>query len=354
MGLNQNYWRGKKIFLTGHTGFKGSWLSLWLHELGANVFGYSLDPITQPSLYNVLDLDNKVNSIIGDIRDYNYLNEQISLVNPEILVHMAAQPLVRDSYLDPLYTYQTNIMGTTNILDIARKNNSIKSILVITSDKCYHNIEKNYHYKESDALGGYDPYSSSKGCADIVASAYYNSYFSKDKVGLSIARAGNVIGGGDWSKDRIIPDAVRAFSENNDLVIRNPNAVRPWQFILDPLFGYLLLIEKLSFDPDKYSGPWNFGPKEGTDQSVRFICDKIVSLWSNKANWTSKGDKEFHEANLLLLNSDKAKKHLGWKSRCDLDITLEKTIQWYLNFYSKEKDIFEFTISQINDYVSDK
>ena len=351
MELKQNFWKNKKIFVTGHNGFKGSWLSLWLYELGTKIFGYSLKPATQPNLYSILNLDNKINSENGDIRDYNKLNEKISIVKPEILIHMAAQPLVRDSYLDPVYTYETNIMGTVNVLDIARKTDSIKSILVITSDKCYENIEKNYYYKESDSLGGHDPYSSSKGSADIVASAYYNSFFLKKGIGLSIARAGNIIGGGDWSKDRIIPDAMRAFASKKDLIIRSPNSVRPWQFIFDPLFGYLLLIEKLSENPTDFSGPWNFGPKKGTDQSVKFICDKIASHWSKKANWIAQSDNEFHEANLLLLNSDKAKDKLSWESKYDLNVTLEKTIKWYSNYYNKDKDMLKFTIKQINDYL---
>tara|TARA_Y100000741_G_scaffold364082_1_gene354006 strand:+ start:4865 stop:5941 length:1077 start_codon:yes stop_codon:yes gene_type:complete len=350
MELNKEFWHDKKVFITGHTGFKGSWLSLWLHQLGAKVYGYSLEPPARPNLYEALTLDANIEGVIGDIRTYDFLNQSISDVNPEILIHMAAQPLVRDSYLDPRYTYETNIMGTVNTLDIAKKNKTIKSVLVITSDKCYHNAEKNYHYKESDSLGGHDPYSSSKGCADIVASAFYNSFFLKNNVGVAIARAGNVIGGGDWSKDRIIPDAIRSFSKNEKLEIRNPDSVRPWQFVLDPLYGYLLLIEKLSINPKSYSGPWNFGPKEETAQSVELICNKITALWKNGASWTLKGNNELHEANLLLLNSDKANEQLRWQSKYDLNTTLEKTIKWYINFYSEEKNVKDFTINQINEY----
>ena len=267
---------------------------------------------------------------------------------------MAAQPLVRDSYVDPVYTYETNILGTVSILEIARKHNSIKTILVVTSDKSYHNIEKKYRYKELDALGGHDPYSSSKACADIVASAYYKSFFSKDGVGLAIARAGNVIGGGDWSKDRIIPDAMRAFSEKKDLTIRNPNSVRPWQFILDPLYGYLCLIERLFIQPEIFSGPWNFGPKKGTNETVSYICNKIVSLWKDDAKWITKGDTDFHEASLLLLNSEKAKQRLNWDSRYNLDYTLKKTIEWYIKFYSEKNNMLEFTTNQINEYQENK
>ena len=243
MEINKSFWKNKKVFITGHTGFKGSWLSIWLLEMGAEIYGYSLSTRTNPNLYDILELNKKMTSFSGDIRDYKKLKKVISRISPDILIHMAAQPLVRDSYNDPVYTYETNVLGTVNVLDVARHVNSIASILVVTSDKCYENIEKNYSYKESDNLGGYDPYSSSKGCAELVASAYYKSFFHQKAIGLATVRAGNVIGGGDWSKDRIIPDAIRAFSNDNDLIIRNPKAIRPWQFVLDPLFGYLLLIE---------------------------------------------------------------------------------------------------------------
>ena len=351
MELDKKFWKNKKVFLSGHTGFKGSWLTQWLHNLNANVYGYSLEPSTSPSLFNSLELKNKIYSQIGDIRNYDLLKKSIDEFKPEILIHMAAQPLVRDSYLNPVFTYETNIMGTVNILDIAKNTNFINSILVVTSDKCYHNLEKNYYYKESDSLGGYDPYSSSKGCADIVSSAYYNSYFFKQEVGLSIARAGNVIGGGDWSKDRIIPDAIRAFSKNSKLIVRNPQSIRPWQFVLDPLFGYLKLIEKLSQSPLDYSGPWNFGPKKEDSDSVKHICDRIVSLWGHDAKWVSEDSENPHEANLLQLDSKKANESLDWFSRYNLKTTLEKTINWYTNYYSEDMDLIKYTTNQIDDFL---
>ncbi len=351
MELNKKFWNNKKVFLSGHTGFKGSWLSLWLHKLNANVYGYSLKPSTSPSLFDSLGLNNKISSKIGDIRNYDTVKKSIDEFKPEILIHMAAQPLVRDSYLNPVFTYETNVMGTVNILEVARNTNSIKSILVITSDKCYHNLEKNYHYKESDSLGGYDPYSSSKGCADIVSSAYYNSYFSNQEVGLSIARAGNVIGGGDWSKDRIIPDAMRAFSERRDLIVRNPQSIRPWQFVLDPLSGYLKLIEELSSHPANYSGPWNFGPKKEDSETVKYICDSIVSLWGHNAKWVSQENETLHEASLLQLDSKKAYESLSWSPKYDLNTTLEKTIKWYTNYYSKNIDLMKYTLNQIDDFL---
>ena len=354
MGLNQKFWKDKKVLITGHTGFKGAWLTLWLNQLGANVYGYSLEPVSSPNLFNILKLENKIDSYIGDIRNYAYFKEKISQIKPEILIHMAAQPLVRESYLNPINTYETNIMGTVNVLDICRNISSIKSILIITSDKCYDNIESTHSYIETDSLGGYDPYSSSKGCADIITSAYYKSFYSTTGVGVAIARAGNVIGGGDWSKDRILPDAMKAFSSNKNLVIRNPQSIRPWQFVLDPLYGYLLLIENIFKSAKKYSEPWNFGPKEETAKSVEYICNKLVSFWEKNASWSSQSDNKLHEANLLLLNSNKSKKNLKWESKYDLNHTLKQTVVWYNNYYSKKVNIQEFSLKQINDYLKFK
>ena len=350
MELELSFFRNKKVFLTGNTGFKGSWITLILNELGASVFGYSLKAETNPNMFEILSLESTIDQTFDDIRNYDALADSLKNCDPDIIIHFAAQPLVRESYDNPRYTYETNVMGTVNLLDIAKELNSLKSVLVITSDKCYKNNEIDYAYMENDALGGHDPYSNSKSCADLIASSYYDSFFSQRGVGLGIARAGNIIGGGDWSKDRIIPDAVRAFSSENVLEIRSPDAVRPWQYILDPLFGYLSLIKNLSLDQNLFSGPWNFGPAMNSNESVRYICNKIVNKWGNKSKWVvKKSQKKMHEANLLMLNSEKAIEKIKWSPKYDTSKAIKKTIDWYKKYY-KEMDMLEFTKKEIKHY----
>ena len=350
MELELSFFRNKKVFLTGNTGFKGSWITLILNELGALVYGYSLKTETNPNMYEILNLENTINQTFDDIRNYDALKNSLKKCNPDIIIHFAAQPLVRDSYENPKYTYETNVMGTVNLLDIAKELDSLKSVLVITSDKSYRNNETDYAYIENDSLGGHDPYSNSKACADLIASSYYNSFFSHIGVGLAIARAGNIIGGGDWSKDRIIPDAVRAFSLGKTLEIRNPDSVRPWQYILDPLFGYLSLIKNLSLDQNLFSGPWNFGPSIKSNESVKYVCDKIINKWGNNSQWVVKNSqRKLHEANLLMLNSGKASEKIKWSPKYDTNKAINKTIDWYKRYY-REMDMLELTIKEIEHY----
>ena len=349
--LNKNIWGNKKILITGHTGFKGSWLCLWLKRLSANVNGLSLpQPVSSPNLYDTLKLIQSVNDYRGNITDFNFCLETIKVIKPDIIFHLAAQPLVRESYTDPLNTYNTNVIGTANVLEAARTCESIKTIVVITTDKCYENIEQDYAYVETDSLGGHDPYSSSKACAEHVASSYYRSFFKGKGVGLATARAGNVIGGGDWSVDRLIPDAVKAWSKNEKLIIRYPQATRPWQHVLDPLFGYLTMAEHLWNNPSEFSGAWNFGPDQKSVKTVRDTIELSVQAWNNNAEWESSNENHPYEANLLQLESKKAQKLLGWKPRMDFEKSVRETIRWYKEYYSSKQDMLELSLNQILEY----
>jgi CDP-glucose 4,6-dehydratase len=349
--LNKNIWGNKKILITGHTGFKGSWLCLWLKRLSANVNGLSLpQPVSSPNLYDTLKLIQSVNDYRGNITDFNFCLETIKEIKPDIIFHLAAQPLVRESYTDPLNTYNTNVIGTANVLEAARTCESIKTIVVITTDKCYENIEQDYAYVETDSLGGHDPYSSSKACAEHVASSYYRSFFKGKGVGLATARAGNVIGGGDWSVDRLIPDAVKAWSKNEKLIIRYPQATRPWQHVLDPLFGYLTMAEHLWNNPSEFSGAWNFGPDQKSVKTVRDTIELSVQAWNNNAEWESSNENHPYEANLLQLESKKAQKLLGWKPRMDFEKSVRETIRWYKEYYSSKQDMLELSLNQILEY----
>jgi len=343
-------YRGKRVLVTGHTGFKGSWLSLWLNELGAEVTGYALDPYTDKDNVVVTGLCEKLNDIRGDIRDYDTLSSVFEEYQPEVVFHLAAQPLVRLSYEKPRETYETNVMGTVNILECIRRTDSVKAALVITSDKCYENIEKDYAYKETDPIGGYDPYSSSKGCTELVVSAYLRSYFNPNenpRLGLASARAGNVIGGGDWAKDRIVTDCINALMNEEPIKVRNPNAVRPWQHVLEPLSGYLLLGSKLIEQPSEYAGAWNFGPEPDEIYKVKDIVEQIISLWGS-GEWEDISNKEeLHEAHLLMLDIHKAKKKLGWTPKLNINQTLKLSVDWY-----KEGDInYQFDVNQIEQYL---
>jgi len=327
--INKKFWQGKKVFLTGHTGFKGSWLSIWLNQLGANVKGYSMEAPTDPSLFNVAKIENIVESVIGDVRDYAYLKENIDSFLPDIVIHMAAQPLVRYSYIEPIETYETNIMGTVNLLEASKNCASIKAVVVITTDKCYENNEWIWAYRENEPMGGHDPYSSSKGCAELIVSSYRNSFFNQKGIGLASARAGNVVGGGDWAQDRLIPDILRAFERNKPVQIRSPKAIRPWQHVLEPLAGYLILAEKLFKNNAKYGEAWNFGPNEIDSKSVSAILDLMVDFWG-KASWGV--DENFnhpHEANFLKLDISKAKNFLNWSPIWSIEQSLEKIVFWH-------------------------
>lgn len=342
------FWSKKNVFLTGHTGFKGSWLSLILSELGANVCGYALPPHTQPNLYSQLNIDSVVNSTIADIRNRTVLKKTLLSSQPEIVIHMAAQPLVISGYKDPIETYDVNVMGTASLLDAARSCGSIKALLVITTDKCYQNNENNHSaFIESDPMGGLDPYSSSKACCELLTHAFHHSYFEHQNIGVATARAGNVVGGGDWASHRLIPDLIRSIQKKDKIKIRYPHAVRPWQHVLDALNGYILLTQALYQFPQKYSGSWNFGPGI---QSVATVSDVINFLHSEISDVAIDYNKtQYHEASFLALDSSKAQQELGWQAQWDLPQTLKKVANWYLAYLHKE-DLLNITKQQIQEY----
>lgn len=353
-----NIYNNKKVLVTGHTGFKGGWLSLWLKELGAEVIGYSLKPPTKPSFFKATGLKNKIIHIIGDVRNEKYLISVFEKYQPEFVFHLAAQSLVRFSYKEPRLTYETNVMGTVNILEAIRKSKSVRAAVIITSDKCYENKEWIYGYRENDSVGGYDPYSSSKGCAELVVSAYRNSLFNpKDSckihnIALSSVRAGNVIGGGDWGGDRLIPDCVKTLSQNKIINIRNPQATRPWQYVLEPLRGYLLLGSKMYKDGVKYSSAWNFGPNDNDIITVEEIVKSVIKNWGN-GDYKVDTSRQPHEASLLKLETSKARIFLGWKPVYEIYETIKRTINWYKYFYNgieKEK-LYRITVKEIWDYI---
>jgi len=353
----KSFWTNKKVFITGHTGFKGGWLSLWLTTLGAEVVGYSLQPPTQPNFCNVVELEKSLNSIIADIRNYDNLYKTMQHFKPVIVFHLAAQPLVRKSYISPLETYETNIMGTANLFEAVRNTDSVRVIVNVTSDKCYKNKELTYGYKENDPMGGYDPYSSSKGCAELVTSAFRNSFFNpKDydkthKIALASARAGNVMGGGDWAKDRLIPDIIRSIQAKQNIIILNPNAIRPWQHVLEPLSGYILLAEKLWTNGPKYSEGWNFGPNDESIVPVLTMVQNIIRLWGETNIWEIDKNPNPHEAQLLKLDISKANNELNWTPVYQIQEALEKTTYWYKEFYSSNENMQSYSINQISEYM---
>ena len=347
-----NIYENKKVFLTGHTGFKGSWLALWLNQLGAKVCGYSLAPNTVPSMFNVLGIENKIEkSVIGDILDNITLEKTMSEFEPDIVFHLAAQPLVRLSYSEPVLTYKTNVIGTLNVLEAARKCKSVKVFVNVTTDKCYENKEINRGYKEDEPMGGHDMYSSSKGCVEIMSSSYRRSFLQNDDTyAMATARAGNVIGGGDWALDRLIPDCIRAINKNEKIEIRNPIAVRPWQHVLEPLSGYLLLGEKLLEDGGKYAEGFNFGPNEDSVLKVADVAQKVIEFYGQGEVVIHKKDN-LHEAGLLMLNIEKAKKVLNWSPVYTPNQAIEKTVEWYKHFYANDTDMYYFTLNQISEYT---
>jgi len=348
--LFNNIYKDKVVLVTGHTGFKGSWLSLWLKELGANVIGYALEPPTKPNHFKLLKL--KITSIIDDIRDRKKLSDTFNKYKPDIVFHLAAQPIVRDSYSDPVYTFETNIMGTVNVFESCRKSLSVKAIINVTSDKCYENKEWLWGYRESDSMGGYDPYSASKGCSEILTSSYRNSFFNVDDYGkkhntlLASVRAGNVIGGGDWAQDRLIPDIIRAVSKGKKSVIRNPRATRPWQHVLEPLSGYLTLGWQLLEGKKAFADGWNFGPELENNVPVSEIVNNSKKYWNDITFSELKNNNSVHEANLLMLDCSKANKLLKWKPVWNFSQTLKKTTEWYKAFYQTK------TINTDNDLSS--
>ncbi|MEI8355844.1 MAG: CDP-glucose 4,6-dehydratase [Deltaproteobacteria bacterium] len=353
--FNKNFFQGKKVFVTGHTGFKGSWLSLWLHLLGGKVTGYSLNPPTNPSLYKLANVDELVDSVIADVRDGERLSAAMQAASPEIVIHMAAQPLVRDSYKMPAETYSINVMGTVNLLEAVRNCKSVKAVVNVTTDKCYENREWVWGYRENEAMGGYDPYSSSKGCSELVTAAYRNSYFNPQDyhqhgVALASARAGNVIGGGDWAVDRLIPDCIRALLNDEKIIVRNPGAIRPWQHVLEPLYGYLLLAEKLYTDGCNYVGGWNFGPADDDAKPVEWIVKKLCAIWGEGACYAVDEGNHPHEAHYLKLDCSKAKTALRWQPRMNLEQALCSIIEW-TELYKDGGDARKCCLTQINDYA---
>ena len=351
MVINKEFWNGKKVLVTGHTGFKGTWLSLILTSLNSDVVGYALEPNTEPSFFAAIQDKLKLQSVIGDIKDHQHLKQVIDKTNPEIIIHMAAQPLVRLSYDDPVETYATNVLGLVNLLDIAKKCMRLKALLNVTSDKCYQNNEWLWGYRESDRLGGHDPYSNSKACAELVTSSFRQSFFDKLNIGLATARAGNVIGGGDWSQDPLIPDFIRAQQNSTGLSIRNPKAIRPWQHVIEPVFGYLRLCEKLYQEPKKYSDAWNFGPNDFGMVDVETVINEMQSHVSESVNVTFNKDESMHEASLLKLDVSKAKNQLKWESRWDFKETIKHTADWYENYF-QQQDIYKYSLSQVKQYLS--
>lgn len=347
--VNSTFWSGKRVFLTGHTGFKGSWLSLWLHRLGADVTGYSLAPPSEPNLFTLAGVGSAMNSVSGDVRDPDALQRAMSAQRPDIVIHMAAQSLVRLSYAEPVETYATNVMGTVNVLEAARHTDSAKAIVVVTSDKCYENREWVWGYRETEPMGGADPYSNSKGCAELVTSAYRQSFFNGKQAALASVRAGNVIGGGDWAADRLVPDVVNAFMRKSEAAIRHPQAIRPWQHVLDPLSGYLTIAQRLYEQGGEYAEGWNFGPTDIDTKPVSWVVEKLAQLWGNGARWGITGAQPLHEAQYLKLDSAKARVRLQWSSQLDVAAALAWTVEWYKAFESRA-DMRETTLGQLERF----
>ena len=349
--VNPDFWKGKRVFITGHTGFKGSWLSLWLQQMGAEVKGFSLEPPTTPSLFEVAKVADHMQSEIGDIRDLTKLSQSIVSFNPDILLHLAAQPLVRYSYREPVETYSTNVMGTVNVLEASRQANNLKTIVVITTDKCYENREWEWGYRENEPMGGYDPYSNSKGCAELVVSAYRRSFFnSNDTAAVASARAGNVVGGGDWAEDRLIPDILRAFEKQQPVIIRNPLSTRPWQHVLEPLSGYLVLAQHLWQEGQIFAEGWNFGPKDDDCRPVQWILDNMVHFWGKGAYYEIDKSQQPHEANFLKLDCSKAATRLKWHPQWRLEYTLEKITTWHRAWLDR-KNMKNHCLEEIKDYM---
>lgn len=354
--IDRHFWQEKKVFITGHTGFKGAWLCLWLHSLGAVVTGYALRPPTDPSLFELCAIDKLVKSHIADVRDGASLSKAMTTARPDIVIHMAAQPLVRDSYKIPVETYSVNVMGTVNLFEAVRNSKNVKAVINVTTDKCYENKEWLWGYRENESLGGYDPYSSSKACSELVTAAYRSSYFNpKDYaahgVGIASARAGNVIGGGDWAVDRLIPDCVRAILMGKNVVVRNPNAVRPWQHVLEPLSGYLLLANKLYENGSYYAEAWNFGPDDTDAKPVEWVVKSLCTEWDSGASYIIDKGNHPHEAHYLKLDCTKAKSELGWRPKWNLERAIKSIVEW-MRAYKEGKDVKKACLKQIEEYSS--
>jgi CDP-glucose 4,6-dehydratase len=352
------FWKNKRVFLTGHTGFKGSWLSIWLHKMGADVTGYALNPPTTPSLFVDAQVSKLLNSNMGDVRDFENLRKCMVAADPELVIHMAAQPLVRYSYANPIETYMTNVMGTVHLLESVKSAKSVKAVVNVTTDKCYENKEWHWGYRENEPMGGYDPYSSSKGCSELVTSAFRDSYFgNKNKNGVFVAsaRAGNVIGGGDWAMDRLIPDIMRALINGETIKIRNPRSIRPWQHVLEPLSGYLMLAQNLYESGEPFAQAFNFGPLDSDVKEVEWIVKKMTDLWGCKDSYRFEKDlNSLHEATYLKLDCSKAVSLLKWQPSWDLATALESIVSWSKFYQINSQSVQEICLSQIQDFESDQ
>jgi CDP-glucose 4,6-dehydratase len=349
LAMNFNFWKGKRVLVTGHTGFKGGWLSLWLTELGAEVHGYALRPNTNPNFFDACNLRTRLaSSTIADIRDADTLTRAMQAASPEIALHLAAQPLVRYSYAQPVETYAVNVMGTVNVLEAVRNTPSVRALVNVTTDKCYENHERAEPYTETKAMGGHDPYSSSKGCSELVTSAYRRSFLAPNGIHVASARAGNVIGGGDWADDRLIPDFLRALDQEQSLVIRSPHATRPWQHVLEPVSGYMMLAEKLFTHGNDFAQAWNFGPHLEDSKSVQWIVEHLCAAIPG-ASWSSELKQQPHEANTLTLDSSKAREQLGWQSKWNISDALRYTLEWH-NAWRQGKNLQSVSLTQIREY----
>lgn len=349
-----NYYQGKRVFLTGHTGFKGSWLAMWLNKLGAEVYGYSLEPYTKDDHFNVANIEQCLKkSTIGDIRDKEKFSSAIKEADPQVILHLAAQPLVRESYVDPVFNYETNINGVLNLLESARELKGLEVLLNVTTDKCYENNETVYDYKETDPMGGHDPYSSSKACSEIITSAYRRSFFHDTNVMICSARAGNVIGGGDWAKDRIMTDTFNCLSKNQPIAVRNPVATRPWQHVLEPLSGYLwLAAQRAKGNWREFASGWNFGPETGEGHTVKEVVEKAIHYYK-AGSWEDKSDPNaLHEAKLLSLDITKAKEKLEWLPTLDFDQSIRLTTSWYKLFFQDKEKTTGYSQEQLDEYIS--
>jgi CDP-glucose 4,6-dehydratase len=349
--VNHDFWRERRVLVTGHTGFKGSWLCLWLRSMGAVVRGIALTPPTNPSLFEEASVADGMDSITLDIRDFAKVRASMEEFKPEVIFHMAAQPLVRRSYDEPLETYSTNFMGTLNVLEAARFVDTVKSIVNVTTDKCYENREWVWGYREEEPMGGHDPYSSSKGCVEIASNAYRKSFLIESGIGMATARAGNVIGGGDWAVDRLMPDVLRSLEEKRPVVLRNPQATRPWQHVLEPLSGYLMLAERLFIDGQIYAEGWNFGPVEDDCQSVQWVVDKLCQAWGETASFVVEEKTQRHEANLLKLDISKARHRLGWEPTWKLTKSIKNIVGWHKSWLAG-KDMRAVCLEQICEYCT--
>jgi len=350
MTLNVDFWKDRKVFVTGHTGFKGSWICLWLESMGADIAGFSLNPLDSPNLFSEAKVGENIKNTFGDVRDQGALVEALSAFNPEIVIHMAAQPLVRRSYENPIETYSTNVMGTANLLDAIRHLPGVRAVVNVTTDKCYENKEWLWAYREDEPMGGHDPYSSSKACSELVTQAYMKSYYSSSSTGLASARAGNVIGGGDWSNDRLVPDILLAFQEKIPVVIRNPQSIRPWQHVLEPLHGYLLLAEKLYNERHLYSEAWNFGPKDDDAKTVEWILGEMATKWGDGASWVNDTNENPHEANFLKLDISKANARIGWSPKWNLNQTLGYIVSWHKDWLNG-RPARDICLEQIKQFI---